>query len=372
MLSKEEMAIIKNIADNFDLAGELTDACVLTNGLINSTYRLICDDNKEKHGYILQRINTNVFKDPIILSENIKKVTAHIKEKMQEEGSYSSRRVLNFIKAKNGEYLYFDNSGGVWRTADFIENAKTYDSAEHPRQFYEAGRGFGQFQKYLADFNADTLKETIPNFHNTASRLEKFKNAVENDCVGRAKEVIYEISELKKREELAYTVPKLLSEGKISVRVTHNDTKLNNIMIDNETEKALCVLDLDTVMPGTVLFDYGDAIRFGASTAPEDEKDLNKIGLNEELFSAFTKGFIEETGAILPKSELEALPLGVISITYEQSLRFLTDYLEGDTYFKTKYKTHNLIRARAQLKLLTVFEEKLPYMLETVKNLIEK
>ncbi|MBR6558766.1 MAG: aminoglycoside phosphotransferase family protein [Clostridia bacterium] len=363
---------IKCIVENFKFEGEYIAVEELTAGNINNTYKLTF---KKPDGsiinYVLQRINTNVFKDPVGLMNNVEEVTSHIADAMNKKGIDSSRRVLRFIRTKD-DSLLCEYDGGHWRADNFIENATAHNSISDPRHFYESGRGFGQFQKYLFDFPADKLVETIPNFHNTKKRFETFKQSVAKDPAGRVASVKEEIDFLLEREEKMGKIVDLIESGDLPLRVTHNDTKLNNVMIDDETGEAICVIDLDTVMPGSVLYDYGDAIRFGANTAAEDEDDTSLIGVDMNLFRLFTDGFVSEVKDVLTENEIHYLPLGAWVMTAELVLRFLTDYIDGDVYFKIKKPGHNLIRTRAQKKLLEEMEKHYDEMVAYVDSLITK
>ena len=362
---------IKQAIRQFNFEGKYHSAEELRSGNINSTYRLTFLKNDGKCcSYILQRINTVVFKDPRKVMENITNVIAHIDRKLSEKNEDSSRRLLHFVTAKNGSYLYCDANGFYWRAYVFVDGVTAYNAIENPELFYEAGRGFGEFQKHLFDFPAELLHETIPDFHNTKRRFYAFVAAIAEDRVGRVREIEAEIDFLFDRRKMMGEIVEKIEAGIIPIRVTHNDTKLNNVLIDDESGKAVCVIDLDTVMPGSTLYDYGDAIRFGASTAAEDEPDLSKISVNMELFRLFTKGFVEEIATVLTKEEIACLPLGAKVMTCELALRFLTDYINGDEYFKINSPDHNLIRARAQMKLLTEIEAKYDEMLDYVNSFI--
>ena len=364
---------IKNEIDialkNFELEGEIVKIDSLNKGHINDTFCLECklDDNTTKR-YILQKINTNIFKNTDELMENIVNVTSYLKDIIIKNGGNPDRETLNVIKTKdNKNYCRLDNNS-CFRVYKFIEDATTYDLAESTEDFYQSAVAFGNFQRLLSGFPASTLHETIPNFHNTADRLNKLKEAIEKDVVNRVKDVKEEIDFVLKREKDCHIICDLLKNNIIPARVTHNDTKLNNIMIDNKTKKAICIVDLDTVMPGTVLNDFGDSIRFGASTALEDEKDLSKVECSMELFEAYTKGFIEGTQGMLTEKEKEMLPMGAKVITLECGIRFLTDYLQGDVYFKTHREGHNLDRARTQFKLVLDMENKWEQMIDINKK----
>lgn len=347
---------IKHILPHFCFEGVYESAEELHSGNINTTYHLLYRDGERLNQYILQNINTYVFRDPHAVMDNIEKITRHLRRRLKADGVDTSRRVLKIIPTHEGDNLHV--SGGYWRAYRYIDNATGYDAVTRPKQFEEAGRAFGEFQKLLCDFPAQDLHVTIPDFHNTTKRFYKFVQAVSDDKVGRVAALEPEIEFMFERRRAMGTIVRELDSGRLPLRVTHNDTKINNVMIDNETDRALCVIDLDTVMPGSALYDYGDAIRFGASTAAEDEPDLSKISLDMDKFALFTRGFLSEVDGFLTPHEIELLPLGMKVITCELAMRFLTDYIEGDMYFKVKSPTHNLTRARAQMKLLEDMEAK--------------
>lgn len=300
--------------------------------------------------------------------ENIANVTAYLRTKIEAEGGNPDRETLTVVPATDGRNYYKSESGNYYRVYKFISDAVSYDVAENPEQLYEAARAFGKFQRMLADFPADKLHETIPQFHDTFKRFRDLEAAIDADTQNRAEGVQNEIDFALKYKEETKIIGDLLANGGLPVRVTHNDTKINNVMLEAGTDKGLCVIDLDTVMPGSLLFDYGDALRAGAATAAEDETDLDKMHFDLELFEAFTKGFLEELGASITEKEIELLPFSAKIITYECGIRFLTDYLSGDTYFKTKYACHNLDRARTQFKLVYEIEQKTPQMIEIIKK----
>ncbi len=364
---------IKHILKQFAFEGRYISAEELTSGNINSTYLLTYQqaDGSNKY-YILQKINTVAFKNPHELMTNIQLVVNHITASMARMKLDCDRKIQEFIISKQGNYIYQDDSNQYWRAYVFINDATAYDSIENPAHFYEAGRGFGQFQRYLFDFPAEKLTATIPDFHNTTKRFYAFVAAVAEDKVGRVAGLEKEIDFFFDRRKMMNKILSLTAEGVLPERVTHNDTKLNNVLIDNATGKALCVIDLDTVMPGSILYDYGDAIRYGASTAAEDEPDLTKIDVDMELFRLFTNGFVSEIANTITEAEIKNLPLGVLVITCELAMRFLTDYINGDEYFKVKYPEHNLVRAHAQMKLLEAFENKYEEMQEYVSGLISE
>lgn len=359
------------VAAHFAFDGVLTTAKELTAGNVNATYLLIFDDKDMQHSYILQRINTNAFHDPIALMENVGKVTAYIKASYEADGVDAARRVLTFIPCDNGTLLYTDEMGGAWRAYHYIDGVTAYNSIQDPSQFYEAGRGFGEFQTRLADFPAEELVETIPDFHHTLKRYETFCQAVAQDRGGRVASIPCEIDFFHEHKDLAHAIVDVLGSPDVPLRVTHNDTKLNNVLMDDQTGKALCVIDLDTVMPGSSLYDYGDAVRYGACTSAEDEPDTSKVGFDMTLFKAFTKGFVEATAGKLTDTEIGLLPLSIGVITYELAMRFLTDYINGDVYFKINYPEHNLVRAKAQMALLLAVLSHMDEMNTYIAKLID-
>ena len=320
-------------------------------GHINTTFLITCRDERgRQYRYVLQAINTNVFQKPEWVTENIKKVTDFLQARTTDR-----RRVMHMVPTLDGGYTYTDKNG-CWRMYEFIENAICLDAPESPEDFYQAGLAFGQFQRDLSEFPAEELNETIPNFHNTPVRYQNFLKALEEDVCGRASQVKHEVDFLKFRENFYNVLEEAREAGTLPLRVTHNDTKLNNVMLDKATRTALCVIDLDTVMPGYSVNDFGDAIRFGANTAAEDEPDLSRVAINLTMFEAYAKGFLEGCGGRLPLEEVMLLPEGAKMMTLEVAMRFLTDYLQGDVYFKTKYPEHNIIRCRSQLALAADME----------------
>lgn len=354
--------------DGFKLPGELKECIRYGSGHINDTYRLTYETPKGTKRYILQRMSKSIFKKPVELMENVSGVTAWLRKKIIENGGDPERETLTLVKSNDGLPYFVDSTGEYWRVYLFIEGATCYDAVKDDNDFYQSAVAFGHFQRLLADYPAETLHETIKDFHNTPDRLEKFKKAVAEDICGRAASVQKEIDFILEREELTHALYDLQLDGRLPLRVTHNDTKLNNIMIDDETGKAICVIDLDTVMPGLAANDFGDSIRFGASTAVEDEQDLSKVSCDLHLFEVYTKGFIEECGDALTDLELDLLPMGAILMTFECGIRFLTDHLEGDHYFRIHREGHNLDRARTQLVLVKDMEEKLPQMNEVINK----
>ena len=354
---------------NFQYEGVLIDERPYGSGHINDTFLLtfeIAEMGCIK--VILQRMNKDVFAKPTELMENIIGVTSHLRKKIVENGGDPERETLNVIPTVDGKPYYVDSFGDYWRSYKFITDATSYDQVEKPEHFYQSAVAFGNFQRLLADYPAETLHETIVGFHDTKARFATFKKAVEEDKCGRAASVKKEIEFVLAREEIANYFCDLLRNGEIPLRVTHNDTKLNNIMIDNKTGKGICVIDLDTVMPGLAMNDFGDSIRFGASTAAEDEVDLDKVSCSMELFELYAKGYIEGCGGKLTKREIELMPMGAKTMTFECGMRFLTDYLQGDTYFKIHREHHNLDRCRTQFKLVEDMEKKWYTMQDIVKK----
>ena len=344
---------------NFQYEGELVQKGPYGSGHINDTFLLVYEiAEMGQLKVILQRMNGTVFQKPVELMENILGVTSYLRERIIEDGGDPERETLNVIPALAGKPYFIDSEGNYWRSYKFITDATSYDQVEEPEHFYQSAVAFGNFQRLLADYPAETLHETIEGFHDTKARLAVFKKAVAEDVMGRAKEVAKEIQFVLEREDVADYFSLLQAEGKIPLRVTHNDTKLNNVMIDNKTGKGICVIDLDTVMPGLAVHDFGDSIRFGASTAAEDETDLTKVTCDMELFELYTKGYIEGCGGKLTKEEIEMLPMGAKVMTFECGMRFLTDYLKGDVYFKIHREKQNLDRCRTQFRLVEEMEKK--------------
>ncbi len=334
-------------------------------GHINDTFIFASDKTENAEKYIIQAVNTNVFKNPEAIMDNIRMVSEHI---INKNGCHKG--VMHFIPTKSDRYWHPDRDNKVWRLYHFVE-AICLDSPESLEDFYQCGFAFGEFQKNLSDFPADKLHETIPDFHNTPKRFENFLKAVEADTCGRAAGIIEEINFIREREPFYHVLFNSFDKGALPLRATHNDTKINNVLLDAKERKALCVIDLDTIMPGFSVNDFGDAIRFGASTAAEDEKDLGKVWMDLEMFEAYTNGFIDGTDGLLSNSEIELLPEGAKMMTIECGMRFLTDYLEGDTYFKTSYEGQNLDRCRTQLKLVADMEQKWDAMKDIVRKHIK-
>ena len=343
------MHAIQEQAYQFQLDGTPLFCTRYGNGHINETYLLL---DSLARSYILQKINKNIFKDPVSLMQNVAAVTAYLHQRT------ATNHAMSLVPTKDGANWFVDADGEYWRVYDLITNAVCLEQASTPEEFKESGFAFGDFQRQLADFPAHTLVETIPHFHDTPKRYETFRAAVEADAFGRAKNVQREIEFALAREEYASILIDKQHSGELPLRVTHNDTKLNNVLLDRRTRETLCVVDLDTVMPGLSVTDFGDSIRFGASTATEDEKDLDKVTMSLELLTAYTEGFLCACGKSLTESELAHLADGAKMMTLECGTRFLTDYLQGDVYFRTHHDDHNLDRCRTQFKLVADMESK--------------
>lgn len=333
----------------------LSPACSVTplkGGHINDTF-LVTDGRK----FTLQRINRYVFPSPENIMENITGVTEFLRKKILDRGGDPDRETLNIRRTVDGAVLYTDKSGEPWRCMTYVDGASSRETVENAAMLREAGRAFGEFQKLLSSYPAETLHETIVDFHNTPERYRQLVEAAQKDPAGRLAQVGTEMAFAAEREKSCALLMDLLREGKLPLRVTHNDTKMSNVLMDDATGKALCVIDLDTVMPGLTAFDFGDSIRAGATTAAEDEADLSKVHFDLGLFEAYTEGFLSAAGDALTDLELKTLPDGAILMTFEVGIRFLADYLNGDVYFRTAYPEHNLVRARNQLKLAAEMEK---------------
>ena len=338
-------------------------------GHINETYAVYMPTDKgEEFAYILQRVNNNVFKDPAGVMENIFGVTEYLRNVVREEGGDPDRETLSCIKTKNGCTYFEDSEGQPWRSYHYIQNSVCYQLVENPEQFYQSGASFGHFLKQLGNYPAASLKETIPNFHNTVNRFENFQIALKRDIKNRAVTCKPEIQFVLDRKEDCKVLVEQQENGTLPIRVTHNDTKLNNILFDADTGKGLCIIDLDTIMPGLAANDFGDSVRFGAATAEEDEKDLSKMHFDISLYELYTKGYLEETRDVLTPEEAVSLAWGARLMTLECGMRFLTDYLQGDTYFKTAYPEHNLVRARTQFRLVDEMEQQFDKMIEIAEK----
>ncbi len=358
---------ILELCKGFGITAAIKSVDRMKAGHINTAYLVETDDNKK---YTVQRINTYVFKNPEELMENISNVTHFLRKRIKESGADPERETLRFLKTVDGKsYLTLEDSS-TWRVYMYMDNSFTVNETTDLEVVRSAGVAFGRFMKRLNSYPAKDLHETIADFHNTPKRYTDFLESVEKDSVGRRNSCLEEIKFVTDRSEDMKILMRLYEDGKIPTRVTHNDTKLNNVLFDTNTKEAFCVIDLDTVMPGMSLYDFGDSMRSGASSAKEDETDLDKVFLDLELFKSYTQGYLSETYQCLTKAEVEYLPFSVKLMTLECGMRFLMDYLDGDTYFRTDYPEHNLIRARNQFKLVADTENKLDDMRKIVNETI--
>lgn len=356
---------ILKVASNFQTEGQLTGAEAYGSGHIHETYRLT-NKNKVLPDYLLQKLNTHVFKDIEQLCSNIQTVTSHLRGKIAKiPGSNTAKEVLTLIPTFEGQYFYECPEGDFWRMYLFLKNTKSYDLVESRKQAFEGGRGYGLFLTLLSDLNPNLLYEVLPDFHNMEYRMDQLNKVIEKDPVKRVKDVGDEIEFFKEKIDRLMIIRKMGQAGQLPLRITHNDTKFNNVLL-NRNNRAQCVIDLDTVMPGYVAFDFGDAIRTIVNTADEDEKDLEKISVNMELFEGFAEGFIREAIAMLNENELDSLAHGCLLLPFIMGTRFLTDYIDGDNYYRTHFPGHNLQRARAQFRLVERLEEQFQKMQDII------
>jgi Ser/Thr protein kinase RdoA (MazF antagonist) len=357
------------IVAQFTFEGEFLEAQRCGIGHINGTYAArFRKTDGTVHRYILQRINHEVFKRPEELMHNIEKVTVHLRKKIIAAGGDPERETLNLVPTVDGRAFYKTAEGDYWRAYIFIEGAQTYQVVAHLDHFYNAGKAFGKFQQLVSDFPAEQLYETIPDFHHTPKRFDAFVRSVESDARNRAQAARAEIEFVQQRAEEMPVLVDLLSRGELPRRITHNDTKFNNVMIDDETGEGICVVDLDTVMPGLPLYDFGDAIRSGANPAAEDEPDLAKVCMDLDLYESFARGYLETARDFLTPTEIAYLPFSARLMTLECGMRFLADYLDGDVYFGIHRPGHNLDRCRAQFKMVQDMEEKFEQMVRIVER----
>jgi Ser/Thr protein kinase RdoA (MazF antagonist) len=361
---------LKEIFEYFAADGSFLTGEPYGSGHIHDTFRIITAE-KEKDDYILQRLNNKIFRNIPELQHNIESVTVHLRNKLSTiPGSDIKRECLQLIPAKDGRTWITDDAGNYWRMYIFISRHHSYNVVDSPDKAFEGGKAIGRFQAMLSDMPGGSLFETIPAFHDIGKRLDTFNAKIIEDPVGRVKTVEKEIEQVLKRAEEMKIILRLGKEGKIPLRITHNDTKFNNILLD-ENDKALCVIDLDTVMPGYVHYDFGDAIRTAANTATEDEDDLSKVKMDINLFKAYAEGYLSETVSTLNETEKEYLAFAPRLITYTIAVRFLTDYIDGDNYFKIHHKGHNLVRARAQLSLVESMEEQYGEMRRIIDGIVK-
>jgi len=352
------------IFSNFAVEDEVVDIRPFGGGHINDTYLVTCANSK----YTLQRINDAVFTRPVQVMENILRITRHLAAKISAAGGDPTRETLNVILTRDGGNHYHDEDAGYFRVFTFVDGARSYPKVEQPVHFYNAARAFGKFQNMLSDFPAAELHETIPNFHNTVSRYNDLLKAAESDTAGRRASVEAELQFALDRKDKCALILNAIEAGEVPVRVTHNDTKYDNILIDDESGEGICIIDLDTVMPGSMLYDYGDSLRFGTNAGAEDDQNLDNVYCDLELFEQFTKGYLEVLGKELTDREIELMPMAGQIITLECGMRFLTDHLNGDTYFRIHRPDHNLDRARAQFKLVADMEARCDEMMAIVNK----
>ena len=353
----------------YAFAGEVVGAARFGQGHINDTF---CVYTQTAEGdcvrYILQRMSAAAFKHPDQLMQNIVGVTDYLRDLIEKDGGDAARETMTVLRTKNGAAYFTDSEGGAWRVYPFVENTLCLQKAETPELFYASAKAFGNFQRMLKDYPADTLFETIEKFHDTENRLANFEKALAADKLGRAKDCAPEIAFVKAHAADCSVALEALRAGRLPLRVTHNDTKLNNILIDKDTGEGICVIDLDTVMPGSILYDFGDMVRTMTSPAAEDEEDLDKTYLRMPMFEAVVKGYLDAVKDFITPQEISKLAFSGLLITLETGIRFLTDYLEGDVYFKTERERHNLHRARTQLKLVESMEQQMPEMEECIRK----
>ncbi len=334
------------------------------NGHIHKTYSLYIGSE----GFVLQQVNTVAFNSPKKLMENITAVCEYLKKKIIESGGDATRETRNVVYTHDGRSYHTTSDGAVYRIFTMVEDVVCYEAVDNTELFHRCGEAFGLFQKQLADFPASTLHDTIENFHNTPIRFENFEKAVEQDPLGRVAGAKREIEFIKQRKDICGYITERLADGRIPLKVTHNDTKLNNVLFDAKTDEAVCIIDLDTIMPGSLLYDFGDSIRFGASSAAEDETDLDKVYLRTDFYKAYLDGFLSQLNDTITDEEIKGLYYGALLMTFEVGMRFLTDYILGDVYFHTAYPEHNLHRSRTQLKLIEEMENKKEELLKFVEN----
>lgn len=364
---------IARIGDQFAISGDFLYGEELRNGHINTTYRA-CYRTEDGHvdRYILQRINDYVFKDPTLVMKNVEKVTRHISWKVMRRRKNAAGQTLTLYPARGGRsYIYLPEEGGMWRCYNNIEGTHTYDVVENTRQAYQAGYAFGSFQELVSDMNPEDIRESIPDFHNTPKRYEALQKSAEADPLGRAAECAAELDLIRTWAPQLGKLVEMQRSGLLPTRITHNDTKINNVMLDEDTDSAVCVIDLDTVMPGLSLYDFGDMVRTATCMAGEDETDLSKVHMEMPFFESLAEGYLDATHSFLSKSEVELLPFSGWLITVEIGMRFLTDYLDGDKYFRIDRPTHNLDRARNQLALAKSIQSQLPHMQKHIRKLVK-
>lgn len=359
---------IEKICEHFQIEGKFQKVKALDVGNINITYKVTFLNNGRNEEYIVQRINKFVFKRPDLIMDNIMEISSHIINEIKHNHGVVDRNVLEYMLTENNISYYVDSDQEYWRCYKFIGNSISVNETSDLFLIDQAGKAFGQFQMLLSNFDASSLHESIPNFHNTEARFIYLEESIRLDVMQRVENCQEEIDFLMSRKEVALSLCKKLKEGKLPLRVTHNDTKCNNVLFDKETKEALAVIDLDTVMPGLTAYDYGDAIRSIAPTCQEDEKDLSKVDVDMEKFKAFTEGFISAINGSLNDDEIVSLADGILVITLELASRFLKDYIDGDLYFKTNYSEHNFVRAKCQIQIAKKFEEHMDEMRQYINS----
>lgn len=361
---------MKEIATQFAIDGEFLTGSAFGSGHINDTYQVQFLQGGLKRRFVLQRINTVVFKQPMQLMDNVLRITRHQRHKLEGSGATDiERKYLQFFPTRSGEY-FVNSRGDYWRLCQLVERTHTCDFIESTEQASLTAASFAGFQKMLVDLPGARLYETIPNFHNTVSRFADFEQALRQDSAGRASSCIVESDFALQRSSIASVLVDLMRQGLIPERITHNDAKLNNILLDDATEEAICIIDLDTVMPGSSLYDFGDMVRSTSCTAAEDEADLTRVRIDLTMFEALVRGYLSVAKDFLNKEEINRLAFCGKLITFEQGIRFLTDFLNGDIYYKIKYPEHNLVRAKNQFKLVASMEEHEAEMIAIVKRIV--
>lgn len=360
---------LHNIAKQFAIHGSITSITKINKGYINQTYKVeTLSDRGHIHYYTLQRINTNVFPNVDVLMENFKLTTEHLHGSFLLEGQHK-KGSIQMIKTTMDGQDYLNDESGCWRMMTHFNDVYSLDIPDRPETFYHAGRAFGKFMREMSDMNVSEIQEVIHNFHNTKSRYLDLEAAIERDPVGRVQEVQDEIDFIRSHANIYGIISEALESGRIPTRICHNDCNLNNILFDNETHLPVAIIDLDTVMPSSPLYDYGDSMRIGTNTAKDDEKDLTKVSCDLYLYEQYARGYLESCGDILTREELELLPYAAIIITSEDGIRFLMDHINGDTYYKIDYPGQNLDRSRTQLRLVEDMEAKLPQIKQILKNI---
>ncbi len=363
--------ILQKLLKHFAIPADFVSSEPYGSGHINDTYAVNCNQGGTPIRYLFQRINHNIFKQPEVLMDTIKRVTEHQHSKIDQSSPDASRRALTLIHTVDNQPFYRDEDGNYWRVYVFIEKATSFDIIEKPSQAYEAAKAFGQFQKQLVDLPGERLVETIPYFHNTPKRFNTLIEAIEKDEFNRAAYVKKEIEFAIKNQPIASVLLDLNAKGLMPERVTHNDTKLNNVMLDDTTGEGICVIDLDTIMPGLALYDFGDMIRSGTRSGSEDEPDLSKVEMQMDVYRSLLTGYLETAGDFLVPAEIDNLAFSGKVISLEIGVRFLTDYLTGDTYFKTHRERHNIDRCNVQFKMVNSIEEQEEEMNKLLEQLME-